>query len=540
MRALRDTDARQAGPYRLLAEVGRGGMGRVLLGVAPDGRLVAVKQIHARLAADAGFRARFRREVDASRKVSGAYTAAVMDADPDGPAPWLASAFVAGPSLGEVVDALGPLPEPAVRALAAGLAAALTEIHRTGLVHRDLKPDNVLLAEDGVRVIDFGIARAAEAEGGTELTRTGWVVGSPAFMSPEQADGREPSPAGDVFSLGAVLALAATGASPFAGASTARTLYNVVHADPDLSAVPPALRPIVAACLAKDPAARPTPARLRDLIGPVPPASPRWPQRVHQMARARQTAIAELLGDPERTLAPAGRVQAPTRVAEQAPTRIAPGGAPPDPGASTAGGPAGRRRPPTALLAGGAGALALVAAAVLYAVTSGGASAGGVSPSGSSAPDRYTKAPICSEAAPKLPLPPRKADKDAYNERTEDAETTCFWVASPKAGEVAYGEPKAHTTVTWQLERSIGSQGNGTDRQRKEFGERAEGEERESGLADEAFWDRSLAYDENCSLTVRDGNLQVQVELGGAENPAASCKDRARTIARAAVAAMPR
>ncbi|MFC9977937.1 serine/threonine-protein kinase [Spirillospora sp. NPDC127200] len=534
MRALRDTDARQAGPYRLLAEVGRGGMGRVLLGVAPDGRLVAVKQIHARLAADAGFRARFRREVEASRRVSGAYTAAVMDADPDGPTPWLASAFVAGPSLGEVVDALGPLPEPAVRVLAAGLAAALTEIHRTGLVHRDLKPDNVLLAEDGVRVIDFGIARAAENEGGTELTRTGWVVGSPAFMSPEQADGREPSPAGDVFSLGAVLALAATGTSPFAGASTARTLYNVVHADPDLSAVPRALRPIIGACLAKDPAARPTPGRLRDLIGPVPPASPRWPPRIHQMTQARQAVIAGLLGDPERTLAPAGRLQAPTRVAEQAPTRVAPDGGPPGPGTPAMAASTGRRRSPIVLLAGGAGAMALVAVAVLYALTSGGA-ADGLALPGSSEPDKYTKAPICSEAAPKLPLPPRKVDKDTYSEGTEDAETTCSWV-----GAATYGTPRTHTTVVWQLERSGGGQGSGTDRQRKEFGDLAQDEERESGLADEAFWDRSLVYGDNCSLTARDGNLRVRVDLGGDENPAATCKGKARTIARAALAAMPR
>ncbi|WP_067487896.1 serine/threonine-protein kinase [Actinomadura hibisca] len=528
MRALRDTDPRQAGPYRLLAEVGRGGMGRVLLGVAPDGRLVAVKQIHARLAADAGFRARFRREVDASRRVSGAYTAAVMDADPDGPAPWLASAFVAGPSLGEVVDALGPLPEPAVRVLAAGLAAALTEIHRTGLVHRDLKPDNVLLAEDGVRVIDFGIARAAEGGDATELTRTGWVVGSPAFMSPEQADGREPSPAGDVFSLGAVLALAATGASPFAGASTARTLYNVVHADPDLSAVPPSLRPIVAACLAKDPAARPTPEQLRDLVGPVPPAAPRWPPRIHQMAQARQAEIAGLLGDPDRTLVPGGPVQAPTRVAEQAATRIAPPGAMP-----TIGTPAARRRPTAALLAAGAGALSLAVVAAVYVVTSGGAAANG---SFSSDPDRYTKAPICSEAAPKLPLPPRSTDRDAYSERSDEAETSCEWGASSKDR----WAPRAHTTVRWRLERSIGGRGNGTDRQRREFADLAKDGERESGIGEEAFWDTTLAVDDHCDLSVRDGNLQVTVTLGGDQNPPATCKDKARTIVRAALAAMPR
>lgn len=176
-----------AGPYRLLAELGSGGMGRVLLGAGPDGRLVAVKQVHARFADDDGFRARFRREVAASRKVSGAYTAAVMDADAEAPTPWLASVFVAGPSLGAAVEALGTLPEETVRRLAAGLVTALAEIHRAGLIHRDLKPDNVLLAEGGVRVIDFGIARAAERGTDTRLTQTGWMIGSPASMSPEQA-----------------------------------------------------------------------------------------------------------------------------------------------------------------------------------------------------------------------------------------------------------------------------------------------------------------------------------------------------------------
>lgn len=190
------------GPFEVVGVLGQGGMGRVLLAAGPDGRLVAVKQVLAHFADDEGFRARFRREVTASRKVSGAYTAAVIDADPDASTPWLASVFVAGPSLGAVVKAGGVLPEDVVRRLAAGLTSALAEIHRAGLVHRDLKPDNVLLAEDGVRVIDLGIARATEgeAEGDTGLTRTGFVVGSPAYMSPEQAEGHPLTPASDVFS----------------------------------------------------------------------------------------------------------------------------------------------------------------------------------------------------------------------------------------------------------------------------------------------------------------------------------------------------
>jgi serine/threonine protein kinase len=152
---------------------------------------------------DAGFRARFRREVDASRAVSGAYTASVVDADPEAEVPWLASVFVPGPSLRQTLDSAGPLPEEAVLRLAAGLAGALADIHRAGLVHRDVKPSNVLLAADGPRVIDFGIARAADGEGGRgELTRSGWLVGSPGFVSPEQAEGRELAAASDVFSLG--------------------------------------------------------------------------------------------------------------------------------------------------------------------------------------------------------------------------------------------------------------------------------------------------------------------------------------------------
>ncbi|MEV6872481.1 serine/threonine-protein kinase [Amycolatopsis sp. NPDC051128] len=286
----------QIGRYRLLAAVGEGGMGRVLLGVAPDGRLAAVKQVHRRFAHDPGFRERFRREVDVSRLVSGAYTAAVMDADPHAPTPWLASVFVAGPSLQEAVDATGPLPPAAVRRLAAGLASALTGVHRAGLVHRDLKPGNVLLADDGPRVIDFGIARAAE--GGTDLTHTGAILGSPAFMSPEQADGRPLTPASDVFSLGALLVLAATGRSPFAGVSAPQSLYNVVHTHPDLRALPPDLRALAEACLAKDPARRPTPARLLELLGPLPPVPRPWPPGVHALIARRQAEVAAVVAKP--------------------------------------------------------------------------------------------------------------------------------------------------------------------------------------------------------------------------------------------------
>ncbi|HEY3466820.1 MAG TPA: serine/threonine-protein kinase [Amycolatopsis sp.] len=286
----------QVGRYRLLAAVGEGAMGRVLLGVAPDGRLAAVKQVHRHFAHDPGFRERFRREVDVSRLVSGAYTAAVMDADAHAPTPWLASVFVAGPSLQEAVDATGPLPPSAVRHLAAGLASALAGIHRAGLVHRDLKPANVLLTDDGPRVIDFGIARAAE--GGTDLTHTGVILGSPAFMSPEQADGRPLTPASDVFSLGALLVLAATGRSAFAGASAPQSLYNVVHTHPDLRGLPPDVRALAEPCLAKDPARRPTPARLLELLGPLPPVQHPWPSAVHALVARHQAEVAAVVKKP--------------------------------------------------------------------------------------------------------------------------------------------------------------------------------------------------------------------------------------------------
>jgi hypothetical protein len=296
VKPLEPGDARQAGKYRLVAELGEGGMGRVLLGVAPDGRLVALKQVHAEFAHDARFRGRFRHEVQASQRVSGAFTAAVMDADPDAETPWLASVFVTGPSLKEAVEATGPLPVDAVRRLAVGLATALIEIHRVGLIHRDLKPGNVLLTGDGPRVIDFGIARATE--GGADLTGTGGLVGSPAFMSPEQAESRPLTPASDVFSLGGVLVMAATGRGPFAGSTTAQVLYNVVHAVPDLTGVPPEIRALAEPCLAKDPARRPSPQRILDFLGPVAPGTRPWPEAVHRLIGTQEAAVRTALSWP--------------------------------------------------------------------------------------------------------------------------------------------------------------------------------------------------------------------------------------------------
>ncbi|MEU4109214.1 serine/threonine-protein kinase [Streptomyces sp. NPDC027717] len=254
------------GPYRLLSRLGSGGMGRVYLGRSAGGRTVAVKIVHPQYALDEEFRARFRREVAAARRVGGAWTAPVLDADPDAPVPWVATAYAAGPSLAQAVTALGPLPEHTVRALGAGLAEALAAVHALDLVHRDVKPSNVLLTLDGPLLIDFGIARATT--GTASLTATGASVGSPGYMAPEQILGGQVTGAADVFSLGAVLAHAATGHPPFPGDSSAALLYKVVHEEPELGPLDGDLREIAVACLEKDPARRPTPAEVARRLAP--------------------------------------------------------------------------------------------------------------------------------------------------------------------------------------------------------------------------------------------------------------------------------
>jgi protein kinase-like protein len=251
---LEPSDPRLIGPYQLVGRLGAGGMGRVFLGMSAAGRPVAVKVIHARLAADPEFRARFSIEVAAARKVSGLFTALVVDADVDAEVPWLATAYVSGPSLSEAVRDRGPRSAGPLLAMAAGLAKSLTAIHAAGVVHGDLKPSNVLLALDGPRVIDFGISQAAEA---VPQARAGLVVGTPSFMSPEQAAGQPVGPASDVFSLGTVLAFAATGRKPFGTGAAAAVLERVVRGAPDLYGVPAEMLPLIERCLVKDPAGRP-------------------------------------------------------------------------------------------------------------------------------------------------------------------------------------------------------------------------------------------------------------------------------------------
>ncbi|AKH84180.1 hypothetical protein AA958_20555 [Streptomyces sp. CNQ-509] len=264
MQPVQSGDPEAVGPYRVLGRLGSGGMGRVFLGRSPGGATVAVKVVHPHFAHDDEFRARFRREVEAARRVGGAWTAPVLDAGPDDDVPWVATGYVAGPSLGDAVAEHGPLPEETLRPMGAGLAEALAAVHGLGLVHRDVKPSNVLLTLDGPRLIDFGIARATD--GTASLTASGASVGSPGYMSPEQILGRPVTGAGDVFSLGAVLVFAATGRSPFPGDSAPTLLYLVVHEEPQLHGLSGELGELALACLSKDPAGRPEPAELVDRL----------------------------------------------------------------------------------------------------------------------------------------------------------------------------------------------------------------------------------------------------------------------------------
>jgi hypothetical protein len=259
MQPLTSEDPAVVGGYRLHGRLGAGGMGRVYMASTPAGRPVALKVVRPELGEDQVFRARFRQEIHAARRVHGLYTAQVLDADPAATPPWLVTAYVPGPSLQEAVTGHGPMPETMAFRLVAGIAEALQAIHAAGVVHRDLKPSNVLLAPDGPRVIDFGIARALEA---TSLTRSGMMVGSPQFMAPEQILDQPVTPAIDVFALGSLAAYAVLGRPPFGTGHTAAVSYRVLHEPPDLNGCPPQLRTLIDRCLRKDPAARPAPGEI--------------------------------------------------------------------------------------------------------------------------------------------------------------------------------------------------------------------------------------------------------------------------------------
>ncbi|MGQ4269980.1 serine/threonine-protein kinase [Nocardiopsis changdeensis] len=269
---LRDGDPDRIGPYRLEGRLGGGGMGRVFLGRSPGGHRVAVKVVRPELAGDEDFRRRFATEVKAARRVGGFYTAPVVDADPEGDPPWLATAYVPGPSLHRVVADRGPLPAEEAAALGAGLAEGLAAVHAQGIVHRDLKPANVLLSGEGPRLIDFGIARALDT---TSYTRTATVLGTASFMSPEQVRAERVGPASDIFSLGCLLVFAATGHGPFGEGPGHAVAYRIVHEEPDLAGLPEALAEVARDCLAKDPGARPDPGALTARLAALAPADGR-------------------------------------------------------------------------------------------------------------------------------------------------------------------------------------------------------------------------------------------------------------------------
>ncbi|MFB0627326.1 serine/threonine-protein kinase [Streptomyces sp. AB3(2024)] len=353
-KALSADDPHEIGGYRLHARLGAGGMGVVYLAYTPGGRPIAVKAVRADFAGDPEFRRRFAQEVASARRIHGLFTAQVVDSGVDAPTPWLATAYVPGPSLQQVVQRHGPLPVRTVLLLMAGIAEALQAIHRAGVIHRDLKPANVLIAEDGPRVIDFGIARAADA---TALTGAGLRIGTAAFMAPEQAMGVEVGPATDVFALGALAAYVAGGVPPFGAGAESAALYKVVHEQADLSRVPHDLQDLLSWCLAKRPGDRPTPS---DLISAV---------HAHSAVGRRPEFIDGWLPHPvSREIS--GHAEQPTPTHDQL-THTAPAapsprpttGARPDPPSRRAR-RRGRRLPLTALAA--ASALALAGGAAYY------------------------------------------------------------------------------------------------------------------------------------------------------------------------------
>ncbi len=300
MDRLQAGDPSQIGAFWLLGRLGEGGMGRVFLGESPGGRKVAIKVVHSHYGKDPEFRRRFAREVAAARQVGGFHTAAVVGADPDADPPWMATAYIAGPSLAEAIAQRGPLDEAGVRQLGAALAEGLAAIHDCGLIHRDLKPGNVILADDGPRIIDFGIAKGADA---TALTGSSAVIGTLRYMSPEQLNGRELTPQSDVFALGTVLAFAATGHDPFQGPTIPAVITRILNDPPDLDPLTGDMRGTIGDCLAKDPGSRPSPG---DLLARFSDRGTHDPTVIAAPVRAPDP-VAAAVPSPEPQPAKAGR-----------------------------------------------------------------------------------------------------------------------------------------------------------------------------------------------------------------------------------------
>ncbi|MFE6907550.1 serine/threonine-protein kinase [Streptomyces erythrochromogenes] len=376
---LRADDPQTVGGYRLAARLGSGGMGRVYLSHTQGGRPVAIKVVHPELAEDPTFRRRFRREVEAARRVRGAYTAELIDADAEATPPWLATVYVPGPSLSEAVARRGPLPDAAVVWLMAGVAEALVAVHGAGIVHRDLKPSNVLLAADGPRVIDFGISQAS----GLTATATGNTIGTPQYMAPEQGLAGETTPATDVFALGQTAAFAALGKPLYGDGPSMTVLFRIVHSKPDLTQLPEPLRPLFALCLATEPEERATPAEIltwcRAYLGEEATAGG-GPAVWREVA-----GLEEQIPEPVARPAAAGAGSAGAASGSAAPEDAAPGpatsgsastGGAPHVTAAPAGAAAQDAEPPTAAPAGASAAPATAAAASVSAAATAAAAAG--------------------------------------------------------------------------------------------------------------------------------------------------------------------
>jgi hypothetical protein len=440
-------DPRSVGGYPLRARIGAGGMGRVYLSFTPGGRPVAVKLIRGELASDPEFRERFAREVSIAQQVNGIHIAQLIDSGSDRGVPWLASAYVAGPSLAQVVSACGALPPATVLALAGRIAESLAAIHATGMVHRDLKPGNILLDESGPKVIDFGIVRAATPTAtGRSSHRT--FIGSPPFMAPEQIRGRKVTPATDVFALGATIYYLSTGESAFQADFADGVLYRVMHDEPDYEACPEPVRELIRACLRKEPEERPTTQRIIEGCraagaGPVTPL----PDAVRAMIQARAQALAMVASRPVQTPSPLAAPGDSDETEQETGT---------DPGQLGQTGQAGR------LGQMGAGGLAPGEAPVVAAVTPTRPDDLLAAPAAAAAPAATTAAATALSASPTVPEQGATADLP-----TDTAADTGTDTADTAAGTAADTAPAAWAPAanllppTVPISRSDPGKGNG-------------------------------------------------------------------------------